>query len=108
VEEKMYFRHEFDRDGWGYSGGWTLAIDLDNRLIGISICSPKDQFNKKLGRLVAEDRAHMAVGDGRMFIITAPVGAHPATVALLHEALSNAISFVVERFPNTEFGVQYV
>jgi hypothetical protein len=104
----MFYRHEFDRDGWGYSGGWTLAIDLDKRLIGISVCSPKDQFNKKLGRSYATERAYRAFGDGRMFIITAPVGGHPTTVALLNDALSNAISFVVERFPGTTFGVQYV
>ena len=78
------------------------------RLIGISVCSPIDQFSRKAGRTVAEERAHSSVGDERMFIITSPVGSHRATNYFLHEALSNAISFVVERYPNTEFGVQFV
>jgi hypothetical protein len=105
----MFYRHEFDRYNWGrQEGGWTIAIDPEKRLIGISICSPKDQFNKKLGRKIAEERAYSVVGDERMFIITAPVAAHGATAGLLKGALYNAIRFVTERYPNTEFGVQHV
>jgi hypothetical protein len=89
-------------------GGWTVAIDADNRLIGISICSPKDQFNKRLGRVIAEERAHMAFSDGKMFIITAPVTSSRVTTGFVHEALRSAIGFVIHRFPNTEFGVQFV
>jgi len=102
----MYYRHGFD--SYYPFGGWTLAIDTKERLIGISVCSPKDQYSRKAGRAIAEERAYSAVGDMRMFIITAPVGSHRDTNYFLHEALSNAITFVVERYPNTEFGVQFV
>lgn len=105
----MFYRHGFNRYGWGeIEGGWTMAIDVEKRLIGISICSLKDQFNKKLGRTVAENRAYSVVGDERMFIITIPATSNKKSNCLAVEALYQAIRFVTERFPNTEFGVHFV
>lgn len=104
----MLYRHEWDRYCLDEPGGWTLAIDLDKRLIGISICSPKDQFNKKIGRKVAEERAYSATGDERMFIITAPAILHSERIELVRDAVRCAIRFVITRYPNTEFGVQFV
>lgn len=43
---------DYDR-GYGY-GGFTLYYNLDLRVVGISLCSLKDRFNKKIGRSMAE------------------------------------------------------
>lgn len=102
----MFYRHEFD-SFWPF-GGYTLAIDREKALIGISVCSVKDQFSRPTGRANAEKRMESANGDGKLWIITAPVAESGITSEILRQALSNAVGFVVNEYPNSEFGVQFV
>lgn len=44
---------EFDRE-FGF-GGFTLYFNPEVRVVGISLCSLKDRFDKRIGRKVAEE-----------------------------------------------------
>jgi hypothetical protein len=75
---EMIYKHfhqspgEFNWD-WMPSGGATVAIDPKTRTVGISVCSPKDQFSKKTGRKVAEGRlAHVTTEPRTDGVIFAP------------------------------------
>ena len=54
-DEKVWF----EKDKEGKRTGKTIAVlfDGDQRFIGISHCSKKDQFSKKIGKTIAIGRA---------------------------------------------------
>lgn len=37
-------------------GGMTISVDRQEKTIGVSICSEKDGFSKKIGRRIADNR----------------------------------------------------
>ena len=58
---KVHFRHirNFDKKNITARGGRTIAfrqIDENTIEFAIAKCSPKDNFNKKIGRRIAEGR----------------------------------------------------
>lgn len=56
----------------------TIAATVkDNTMsIGISICGPRDNFNKKLGRVIATGRANKKPSK----LITIPIDQNPKTI----------------------------
>lgn len=42
-------------------GGATIAYDPADRVAGVAVCSRRDQYNKKLGRAIAEGRMRKAM-----------------------------------------------
>lgn len=65
-------------------GGATVVI-LPNGAVGVSLCSPEDAFNRKLGRTIAAGRARakpVAFVDGRV----EEWGADGLRIALSHHA----------------------
>jgi hypothetical protein len=58
MSEQFRIRHFFDPDFMD-EGGFTIVTDMTNKLVGIALCSPKDQFSRKHGVQKAKDRIAM-------------------------------------------------
>ena len=50
--------HEKSKNEKGQRRSIAGKIENNELKIGVSICGPKDQFNRKLGRKIAEGRAN--------------------------------------------------
>jgi hypothetical protein len=53
--ERYHIRHYFDQE-YPKAGGYTSVTDRDSMVIGIAVCSDKDQFCRKTGVAVAKER----------------------------------------------------
>ena len=71
MKEKPYFIHirnhtyrqefgDWFPDGYAPTGGATIAVvynpDLEVHIYAVALCNPKDNYNKKIGRKIAEGR----------------------------------------------------
>jgi hypothetical protein len=105
----MIFRHHYDRYGWGFLGGYTLAIDPERKTAGIALCSHKDQFNKKAGRELAASRAncqyHKRSAD--LFVISMPIAKSLKSVVELKAAMEHMLDYVTYKHPNTELWFKF-
>jgi hypothetical protein len=50
--------HEKEVNSKGQRRTFAATVNNNTMSIGISICGPKDNFNKKLGRVIATGRAN--------------------------------------------------
>jgi hypothetical protein len=59
--DKKYFVAHFRLDGLQKTskGGVTVIQNPENGYVGIAVCSPKDNWNRKLGLKIAEGRVNL-------------------------------------------------
>lgn len=109
------FRHHYDMYNGisGYYSTWpgeyTIFIDRERKIVGISICSEKDQFSKKIGREKAMKRSFEIQGDpeGKIWAIVAPDGKGKKLNKPRTHAIKEAIEMILKKNPGAELGVTY-
>ena len=104
----MTFKHYYDKWDWGeFRGGYTIAFDHERKTAGISLCSTKDQFCKKTGRVMAMERIDSIEEHGDYVIISAPLARSKTTEMLLQRALKQLVGYIMYKYPNVEFGITF-
>jgi len=103
------YRHFFNRynDPWVIPGGYTMAVDVERKVIGFAFCSQKDQYCKKTGRDLATKRVKEQSGDGSIIIVSMPKGLAEGTRHFQREATRDALDYIEFFWPNTPFGITY-
>ena len=78
-----------------YDGISLCIIEQDGKYaVGISKCSQKDQFNKKIARTIAEGRAIKALGNNLLYL---PICTQLVSADWIEQALKRFIPEVVEQ-----------
>jgi hypothetical protein len=105
----LTFKHYYDKDYYGGpKGGYTIAIDHERKTAGISICSKKDQFNKKVGRQLATSRAEsFRFFYANSFKIMAPVAKSEDTDLLLRRAMFQLLGYIMYTYPGAGYMVSF-
>lgn len=102
----------------GRTGGYTIVYSLEDPYMGVAICSPKDQFSKKQGRLIAEDRAiELAAqypldwieesGGDLVFIKVPEIRGNARKILLWRAAVTDAIRLATEHHLGCEYRVVF-
>lgn len=99
-ERSMYDGTLDHEDGFG---GFTLFFDPVRKVVGISICSRSDRFNKKLGRKNAQlITKNASAHPGANWLVLCPTIAttSPWTALMLHCARGIALAFLAHDYPD--------
>jgi len=107
MKQNVTYKHYFDRWEFGEPGGFTMCVDWERGVIGVSICSEKDQYCKKTGRRAAKDRADEQYCDGSIIVVSLPVALSGRAFRLQRRAAYEVFKFINRHFPNKQFGFTF-
>jgi len=105
MADRYRIRHHFD-ELW-VPGGYTIVIDMEEKIAGISLCSDKDQFGRKKGVALAKERIVTAISS-RPSDCSSALGAIVAPRVqgrqawLLREAIARATTLVLKFMPELQ------
>ncbi|MBW2671862.1 MAG: hypothetical protein JRD89_00425 [Deltaproteobacteria bacterium] len=87
-EEAKIFHYRLLQDGKQPlpHGGMTIAYDSSSGQVGVALCSIKDQFNRRLGRMIAEGRLR---NGGAIYIGPLPLSNQPLFLAVIELVLAH-------------------
>ena len=107
MKQDVTYKHFYDRYDWGDLGGFTICVDWKRKVIGVAICSVKDQYCKKTGRELAKRRSDEQHGDGSIVIVTMPEAHSRGAASLQNRAKFEVLRLINRNFPNKEFGFTF-
>jgi hypothetical protein len=103
MSDRYRIRHFFAPNEPGY-GGYTTVVDMEAKVVGIAVCSIRDQFARKKGVAIAKERiqAYLDVGSSTFSEECAAVigpRVHGEGRYLARNALYHAGAFIFDHFP---------
>jgi hypothetical protein len=105
--ERYHIRHYFDPE-YPMDGGYTSVTDRDSMIIGIAVCSDKDQFCRKTGVAVAKERIHSFIqaseeADTIYQAQASIVAPHISGVSrdYVNMAINSSVRYLLDYYPKT-------